>query len=297
MSKIVGVQFKNCGKVYDFEAGHFVLSRGDKVMVITEDGPAIAVVHTEPHLPGGELSERPLKKVFRLATENEIARYEDGITLEKNVFGFCLHKIKERSLPMRLVRVEKRFDGSKIVVFFTADGRVDFRDLVKDLVNKFRIRIEMRQIGVRHQAKMVGGLGSCGRPLCCASFLNTFGTVTIKMAKEQNLSLNPGKISGMCGRLMCCLTYEHKYYEKAKKDMPKIGKRVKTNCGEGKIIRENILKKTVTVALASGEEKEMAFEELARKGAPERKKDRPQKKRPGKRPFQKARKGGNQFEK
>jgi cell fate regulator YaaT (PSP1 superfamily) len=155
----------------------------------------------------------------------------------------------------------------------------------------------MRQIGVRHQAKMVGGLGSCGRPLCCASFLNTFGTVTIKMAKEQNLSLNPGKISGMCGRLMCCLTYEHKYYEKAKKDMPKIGKRVKTNCGEGKIIRENILKKTVTVALASGEEKEMAFEELARKGAPERKKDRPQKKRPGKRPFQKARKGGNQFEK
>jgi len=291
MGKIVGVKFKDGGKVYDFEAGHFVLSKGAKVMVITEDGPAIGIVQTEPHLPGIEIPERPLKKVFRLATEEEIARYEEGIKLEKSVFSYCLHRIKERSLPMSLVRVEKRFDGSKIVVFFTADGRVDFRDLVKDLVREFRTRIEMRQIGVRHQAKMVGGLGSCGRPLCCASFLNTFGTVTIRMAKEQNLSLNPGKISGMCGRLMCCLTYEHDYYEKAKKDLPKIGKRVKTKLGEGKVIRENILKKTVTVALDSGEEKEMTFEEFSPKDAGKRKKGLSEKKRPGKRPFQKAKKG------
>jgi cell fate regulator YaaT (PSP1 superfamily) len=291
MGKIVGVKFQDCGKVYDFEAGHFVLSKGDKVMVITEDGPAIGVVHMEPHVPGGEIPERPLKKVFRLATEDEIARYEEGVSLEKSVFSYCLQRIKERSLPMSLVRVEKRFDGSKIVVFFTADGRVDFRDLVKDLVHKFRTRIEMRQIGVRHQAKMVGGLGTCGRPLCCASFLNTFGTVTIRMAKEQNLSLNPGKISGMCGRLMCCLTYEHKYYEKARKDLPKIGKRVKTKFGEGKVIRENIMKKTLTVALVSGEEKEVAFEELFPKDDAARKMGLSEKMRPGKRPSQRAKKG------
>jgi cell fate regulator YaaT (PSP1 superfamily) len=167
---------------------------------------------------------------------------------------------------MCLVGVERRFDGSKILVFFTADGRVDFRELVKDLVRKFRTRIEMRQIGVRHQAKMVGGLGTCGRPLCCASFLNNFGTVTIKMAKEQNLSLNPGKISGMCGRLMCCLTFEHQYYEKIKKDLPKMGKRVKTKFGEGKVIRQNILKETLTVALDSGEEKEITFGDLSAEG-------------------------------
>jgi len=263
MSKIVGVQFKNGGKIYDFEAGHFVLREGDKVMVITEEGPAIGCVRTEPHTRGPDMPKRPLKKVFRLATDDEIRKYEEGVKLEETVFKYCVQRIKERSLPMCLVGVERRFDGSKILVFFTADGRIDFRDLVKDLVRKFRTRIEMRQIGVRHQAKMVGGLGTCGRPLCCASFLNAFGTVTIKMAKEQNLSLNPGKISGMCGRLMCCLTYEHKYYERIKKNLPKIGKRVKTVFGEGKVIRQNILKETLTVILDSGEEKEISFEDLS----------------------------------
>ena len=262
MSKIVGIQFKDSGKVYDFDAGHFVLKKGDKVMVITDEGPAIGSVRVEPRNPDPEVPKRPLKKVFRLATDEEIKTYEQGSKVEQNVYLYCLQRIKERSLPMCLVGVERRFDGSKILVFFTADGRVDFRGLVKDLVRKFRTRIEMRQIGVRHQAKMVGGLGTCGRPLCCASFLNNFGTVTIKMAKEQNLSLNPGKISGMCGRLMCCLTYEHQYYQKIKKNLPKIGKRVKTVFGEGKVLRQNILKETLTVALDSGEEKELGFEDL-----------------------------------
>lgn len=264
MSKIVGVQFKKGGKVYDFEAGHFVLRKGDKVMVITDEGPAIGSVCSDPHNRTVDMPDQPLKKIFRLATDEEIKRDEEGGKLENAVFDYCAHRIKERSLPMCLVGVERRFDGSKIVVFFTADGRVDFRELVKDLVRKFHTRIEMRQIGVRHQAKMVGGLGACGRPLCCSSFLNVFGTVTIKMAKDQNLSLNPGKISGMCGRLMCCLTYEHKYYESRKKNLPKIGKDLKTEFGEGKVIRQNILKETLTIALESGEEKEIKFEDLMR---------------------------------
>ena len=163
---------------------------------------------------------------------------------------------------MCLVSVERLYDESKIMVYFTADGRVDFRELVKDLVQKFRTRIEMRQIGVRHQAKMVGGLGSCGRTLCCASFLNNFAPVSIRMAKGQNLSLNPSKISGMCGRLMCCLTYEYGYYEEAKKDIPKVGKKIKTTVGDGKVIRQNVLRETLTVLLESGEEREISYHEI-----------------------------------
>jgi cell fate regulator YaaT (PSP1 superfamily) len=165
---------------------------------------------------------------------------------------------------MNLVSVERLFDGGKVMVYFTADGRVDFRELVKDLVQKFHTRIEMRQIGVRHQAKMVGGLGNCGRQLCCTGFLNSFDPVSIKMAKEQNLSLNPSKISGMCGRLMCCLAYEFKYYENAKKNIPKVGKRVKTKQGEGKVIRQNILKKTLTVNLEDGEDVEISTKDIIR---------------------------------
>ena len=264
MSKIVGIQFKNNDKVYDFDSGHFVLKKGDKVMVITEEGPAIGCVCTEPQIRSIKVPKRPLKKIFRLATKEEIEKYERSADLEEEVYSYCLRKIKERSLPMSLVSVEKRFDGSKIVVYFTADGRVDFRELVKDLVRQFRTRIEMRQIGVRHQAKMVGGLGACGRSICCATFLNNFAPVTIRMAKEQNLSLNPSKISGMCGRLMCCLTYEHEYYEENKKNLPKIGKKVWTKFGEGKVIRQNVLKETLTITLESGEEIELPARELMR---------------------------------
>jgi cell fate regulator YaaT (PSP1 superfamily) len=257
MNKIVGIQFKDHGKVYDFESGHFVLKKGAKVIVITKEGPAIGCVSTEPQNRAGQMPEKPLKKIFRLATADEIARYDRNCELERTVYDYCYQKIKKRSLPMCMVSVERRFDGSKIIVYFTADGRVDFRELVKDLVGKFRTRIEMRQIGVRHQSKMVGGLGTCGRPLCCAAFLTNFSPVTIKMAKEQNISLNPSKISGMCGRLMCCLTFEHEIYEKMKKDLPRIGKKVMTDTGEGKVIRQNVLKETLNVRLESGEEIEV----------------------------------------
>jgi cell fate regulator YaaT (PSP1 superfamily) len=202
--------------------------------------------------------------VSRLATEQDCEKFERNVRLERDVYTFCYLKIKERSLPMCLVSVECLFDENKIMVYFTADGRVDFRELVKDLVGKFRTRIEMRQIGVRHQAKMVGGLGTCGRQLCCTSFLAGFAPVSIKMAKEQNLSLNPTKISGMCGRLMCCLNYEFSYYERAKKNLPKVGKRVNTVYGMGKVVRQNILREKMTVLLESGEEKEIPYDDIVR---------------------------------
>ena len=274
MNKIVGIQFRDHGKVYDFDSGHFVLNEGDKVIVITEKGPAIGCVYSEPHQIQPDVHKRQLKKVFRLATEEEIRKYEQNHNLELDVFNYCNKKIKEKSMSMCLVSVEKRFESNKIVVYFTADGRVDFRELVKDLVKKFRTRIEMRQIGIRHQAKMVGGLGPCGRVLCCTTFLNNFAPVTIKMAKEQNVSLNPSKISGLCGRLMCCLAFEHEYYEKIKKTLPRIGKKVQTASGRGQIIRQNLLKQTLTVMLNSGGEIEVRSEDLIRSKHPKKKQKR-----------------------
>jgi len=265
VNKIIGIQFKPHGKVYDFDSGHFVLKKGDKVMVITEEGPAIGCVCTDPQNRAVDVPKRPLKKVFRMATPEEVGKYEKNRNQEEDVYTYCYERIKEKSIPMSLVSVERRFDGSKIIVYFTADGRVDFRELVKDLVRKFRIRIEMRQIGVRHQAKMVGALGTCGRPLCCSAYLSNFAPVTIKMAKEQNISLNPTKISGMCGRLMCCLSYEHEFYEEIKKNFPKIGKKVTSKHGAGKVIRQNVLKETLTLLLESGEEVEVPASDIERK--------------------------------
>jgi cell fate regulator YaaT (PSP1 superfamily) len=263
MNKIVGIQFKQRGKVYDFGCGHFVLSKGDKVIVITEEGPAVGCVVTQPQEEEIKPVKRPLKNVYRLATEEEMERYENGVRFESDVYDFCYERIKARKIQMCLVSVERRFDGSKTVVYFTAEGRVDFRDLVKDLVRRFRTRIEMRQIGVRHQAKMVGGLGPCGRPLCCSTFLENFDPVTIKMAKEQNISLNPGKISGMCGRLMCCLAYEYSFYERIKKKFPKVNKKVDTPRGQGKVVRHNVLNETVTVLLEPGVEVEFMASEVS----------------------------------
>lgn len=258
MNKIVGVQFQKSGKIYSFHSGHFVLKKGAKVLVETEQGPALGVVCTEPRELGEKSSARPVKKISRLANPKDIEKHEKGCRIEKEVYGYCFNRIKDRALSMSLISAERLLNGSKIIIYFSADGRIDFRELVKDLVQKFHARIEMRQIGVRHQAKMVGGLGSCGRQLCCSSFLSHFVPVSIKMAKEQNLSLNPSKISGMCGRLMCCLNYEHAYYAKAKKDIPKTGKKVDTKHGKGKVIRQNVLKKTLIVLLESGEEKEIS---------------------------------------
>ena len=264
MNKIVGVRLRKNGKVYDFESGHFVLKKGDKVVVVTDQGQALGIVCVEPKTPGDTDTspERPLKKVYRLATDKDIEKYEKNCELEQEIYAFCYEKIKERSLPMCLVAVERLFDGSKVMVYFSAEGRVDFRELVKDLVQKFHTRIEMKQIGVRHQAKMVGGLGTCGRQLCCSNFICNFEPVSIKMAKKQNLSLNPSKISGMCGRLMCCLAYEYDYYENARKDIPKVGKKVNTKKGKGKVVRQNLLRESITILLDSEEEIEVMCKDI-----------------------------------
>ncbi len=264
MNKLVGVQIREEGRVQVFDSGHFVLKKGDRVIVDTEQGPAFGVVSEEPKRCCQDMTDKSLNKILRLANDKDRERYWKNSRLETDVHTFCYERIKARSIPMNLVGVERLFDGSKVMIYFTADGRVDFRELVKDLVQKFHTRIEMRQIGVRHQAKMVGGLGSCGRQLCCTSFLNSFEPVSIKMAKEQNLSLSPSKISGMCGRLMCCLTYEFKFYENVKKNLPKIGKRVETKSGEGKVVRQNVFKGTLTLILDSGEEIEVTYEDIVR---------------------------------
>ncbi|RLB09020.1 MAG: stage 0 sporulation protein [Deltaproteobacteria bacterium] len=262
MKKIVGVRFREGGKVYDFDPGHFVLSVGDYVMVKTEKGFTVGKVVTPPRRLGDDVEYPKLKKIFRLATEDDLKQYEEMLQREKRAFAFCKERIEARGLPMNLVLVESLYDGSKITFYFTADGRVDFRELVKDLVKEFHTRIELRQVGVRNQAKMIGGIGTCGRELCCSGFLREFHPVSIKMAKEQNLSLNPSKISGACGRLMCCLKFEYESYLESKKGMPKLGKKIDTPMGRGRVIRQNIINKTITVSLDSGSEVEFTMEDL-----------------------------------
>ena len=262
MKKIVGIRFKPAGKVYDFDCGAFVLKQGDHVIVETEQGLGFGTVVVPP-----SPSEKPppgklLKKVFRLATEKDFNQREKNLAAEKSAHTFCLECIRKLALKMNLFSVEKSFDGSKYIFFFTAEGRVDFRQLVKMLVKELAVRIEMRQVGIRNQAKMCGGLGRCGRQLCCSTFLNKFDPVSIRMAKEQSLSLNPTKISGQCGRLMCCLTYEFDTYKKLKKDMPKIGRTIVTPSGKGKVIRHNAICNRITVRLEGGEEIETAADQF-----------------------------------
>lgn len=247
MPKIVKVQFQQAGKLYDFNAGDLVLQPGDRVIVETERGKSIATVviapreFAEAHAPEG------LKSILRKAHSDDIDAAARNALREKDAFAFCLEKIKERGMDMKLVRVEYLYDGSKAIFYFTADGRVDFRELVKDLAHTFHTRIEMRQIGVRDEAKMVGGIGICGRELCCSSFLREFEPVSVKMAKEQNLALNPTKISGQCGRLLCCLGYEFETYCSLRKCLPKCGKRVACEGVEGEVVKLNVLEGTVTL--------------------------------------------------
>jgi cell fate regulator YaaT (PSP1 superfamily) len=204
----------------------------------------------------------PLKPILRIASEDDIKKEEENRGKESEAKIYCKQCIEKHLLDMYLVDVEHLFDGSKVIFYFTADERVDFRALVRDLASKFRTRIEMCQIGVRNKAKLVGGIGSCGRELCCNTFLTSFEPVSVKMAKDQNVSLNPSKISGVCGRLMCCLKYEYETYLDMKKGMPKIGKRVVTPDGKGKVIRQNILDNCVTVVFEDGEEKEIKVDSL-----------------------------------
>ena len=256
MGKVVGIRFREGGKIYYFDSGNLVLNVGAQVLVKTEQGVGMGVVAATARgfQPDGE---EELKKVLRMANEDDLWQHEKNVAREKFAFDFCLERIKARQMEMKLVATEVLFDGSKIIFYYTAEGRVDFRALVKDLVSKFRTRIEMRQIGVRHEAKMIGGLGCCGRELCCATFLNEFAPVSVKMAKEQNLSLNPAKISGVCGRLMCCLTYEYSTYMELKRGLPKLGKRVMTEKGEGKVVRQNIMERLSIICLPDGEEVEL----------------------------------------
>ena len=249
MATVIGVRFKKAGKVYYFDPAGFWPRPGDAVVVETSRGIELGEVVTGAREVPDEQIVPPLKQVVRVATAEDIARAENNAAREKEAYVICQEKILQHKLEMKLVDVEYTFDNSKIIFYFTANGRVDFRELVKDLASVFKMRIELRQIGVRDEAKMMGGLGSCGRPICCGAFLGDFQPVSIKMAKEQNLSLNPTKISGQCGRLMCCLKYEQAYYESALKKLPKVGREVITPDGSGIITEINVIREKVRVRM------------------------------------------------
>lgn len=253
MPRIISVQFSAASKLYDFNAGDMEVSIGDRVVVDTERGLGIAQVMRGPVEREAETSEK-LAAIKRKATFEDLASLERNRQKEQEAFDFCLRRIVERNMQMKLVRVEYQFDGSKAVFYFTADGRVDFRDLVKDLAHTFHTRIEMRQIGVRDESKITGGIGICGRELCCSSWLRDFQPVSVKMAKEQNLALNPNKISGQCGRLLCCLDYEYDTYCSLRKTFPKCGKRVRTATTNGVIDKLNILTGTLTLRMDDGKQ-------------------------------------------
>lgn len=248
--RIVRIQFNTAGKLYDFNAGTLELKPGDKVIVETERGKSIGSVVVGPLLLDAAKHPEALKRIQRKAESADLATVAAHAIKEREAHKFCLARIKERGMDMKLVKVEYLFDGSKAIFYFTADGRVDFRELVKDLAHAFHTRIEMRQIGVRDESKLVGGIGICGRELCCSSYLRDFEPVSVKMAKEQNLALNPNKISGQCGRLLCCLSYEFGTYCELRKCLPKCGKRVQCGSVEGEVIKQNVLKGTVTLKSA-----------------------------------------------
>lgn len=249
MTKVVGVRFKDTGKTYYFDPKGLEIKKGDLVVVETARGMECGVAQYAPKEVAENEVTAPLKPVLRIATARDKQILEENKEKEKRAYEVCLQKIEKHKLDMNLTEVEYAFDGSKILFYFTADGRVDFRELVKDLASTFHTRIELRQIGVRDEAKMLGGLGVCGRPFCCSTFLNDFHSVSIKMAKEQGLSLSPSKISGTCGRLMCCLKYEQDAYEDAVKRLPKNDSFVLTPDGTGNVSDVNVLKETVNVRL------------------------------------------------
>ena len=262
MQRVVGIRFKPAGKIYDFDCGAFVLNVGDPVIVETERGLGFGRVANAPRPAEATPEDKPLKKVHRLAREADLTQLEVNARLEKSAYDICHDYVQQLNLPMNLFSVEATFDASKLTFFFTSEGRVDFRQLVKMLVKKLGVRIEMRQVGIRNQAKMCGGIGRCGREICCTGFMDKFGPVSIRMAKEQGLSLNPTKISGLCGRLMCCLTFEFETYRDLKQGMPRIGKTVLTAQGKGKVVRHNTLKNRLAVRLNDGPEIEIGPEEL-----------------------------------
>lgn len=249
MYKVVGVRFKKVGKIYYFDPQNFKINKDQFVIVETSRGIEYGKAVIAPR----EVEENdvvlPLKKVIRIANEEDTRKMKENKIAAQEAFETCIAKISSHHLDMKLIEVEYTFDRNKVIFYFTAEGRVDFRELVKDLAAIFRTRIELRQIGVRDEAKILGGIGPCGRILCCSSFLGDFEPVSIKMAKDQNLSLNPAKISGLCGRLMCCLKYENEQYEQSIKALPDMGETAQTPLGPGRVTGLNILERLVQIAL------------------------------------------------
>ncbi|MEG0370922.1 MAG: stage 0 sporulation family protein, partial [Clostridium sp.] len=249
MITVVGVRFKKAGKIYYFDPDNIEIKKDDKVIVETARGLEFGDAVIGPKQVPEESIIAPLKKVMRVADKNDLQKNADNKSKQAEALRICFEKIEKHALPMKLIDVEYTFDNSKIIFYFVADGRIDFRELVKDLAAIFRTRIELRQIGVRDESKVIGGLGPCGRKLCCSSFLGDFEPVSIKMAKEQSLSLNPTKISGVCGRLMCCLNYEQETYVDIRKRLPKTSSLVYTPDGVGDVVENNVLKETVKVKI------------------------------------------------
>jgi cell fate regulator YaaT (PSP1 superfamily) len=263
MAKVTGVRFSSGGKIYFFDPGELDCAEGEKVIVETVRGDEMGFVATAPREISDDSIVAPLKRVIRSATAADVAQFDENKQFEKDALEKCAVKIEEHKLDMKLVDCEYAFDRSKLIFYFTSGGRVDFRELVKVLAQIFKTRIELRQIGVRDEAKMLGGIGSCGNEICCCRFLSDFQPVTIRMARDQGLSLNPTKISGLCGRLMCCLKYEQDNYEYMKAKMPKAGSIVITPDGEGPVVDMNIFREKVKVNV--GEIREYDLEEIARK--------------------------------
>lgn len=277
MTKVIGVRFRTAGKIYFFAPGKFNVRQGDSVIVETARGVEFGRVVSGPKEVKDEEVVQPLKSVIRVATEQDYKTEEKNREKEKEAFKICLEKIRKHGLEMKLIDAEYTFDNNKVLFYFTADGRIDFRELVKDLAAVFRTRIELRQIGVRDETKIRGGIGICGRPLCCNTYLSEFAAVSIKMAKEQNLSLNPTKISGVCGRLMCCLTNEEETYEELNSQLPSVGDQVTTVEGLTGVVHSlSVLRKLVKVIVTlENDEKEIReYKAEDLKFKPRRKKSR-----------------------
>lgn len=258
MIKVIGVRFRQAGKIYNFDPAELNIKRGDHVIVETARGVEYGLVVSNIKEESEENVIMPLKPVIRIATEEDDKRAQDNLEKEKKAFKLCKEKIAKHGLEMKLIDAEYTFDNNKVLFYFTADGRIDFRELVKDLAAVFKTRIELRQVGVRDESKMLGGIGMCGRPLCCNTYLSEFVPVSIKMAKEQNLSLNPTKISGICGRLMCCLKNEQEAYEHLNSNLPDVGEIVRTFDGfKGEVTSVNVLRQRVKIVVEQNDEREI----------------------------------------
>jgi cell fate regulator YaaT (PSP1 superfamily) len=247
LPKIIAVSLQQAGHLYNFLAGEQTLRRGERVLVESEAGARVGTVEIEPHEPAHSIDLSALRPIIRVASDSDFDAERETLSREAHARRLCVERIREGRIQMKLVSADYTFDAHKVVFYFVAEGRVDFRDLVHDLANTLRVRVEMKQIGARDESKVTGGLGPCGRELCCSSWLRDFEAVTVKMAREQGLALNPSRLAGMCGRLKCCLRYEYASYVELKRALPNVGKRVQCVKGDGRVVRQNTLKQTVLI--------------------------------------------------